>query len=226
MREQIKSFIVKNKWITFIEISIASFILIAVELGWINQFIILVIVLYAWLSLWLRGKGWSDFGIKKPDSWKKTILFALLVGIVFQALSLYIIEPFLGKLTGDIPDVSVFRPMVGNIPQLLFYLALSWTFAAFIEEMIYRGYSMHRIADLFNRNNTGWIVGLIISNLLFGFGHMYQGLSGMIITGITGFIFAWLFFATNRNLWAPILAHGIYDTIGFLMIFFGVYPGI
>jgi len=85
---------------------------------------------------------------------------------------------------------------------------------------------MHRIADLFNRNNTRWIVGLILSNLLFGFGHMYQGLSGMIITGLTGFISAWLYFTTNRNLWAPILAHGIYDTIGFLMIFFGVYSEI
>lgn len=226
MRDQVKSFIEKNIWITFIEISITFFILIAIELGWITQFIILAVVLFAWLSLWLRRKGWSDFGLKKPESWKKTISFALLVGVVFQALSLYLIEPFLGKLTGDIPDVSVFKSMVGNIPQLLFYLALSWTFAAFIEEMIYRGYFMHRIADLFNRNNTGWIVGLILSNLLFGFGHMYQGLSGTIITGITGFIFAWLYFATNRNLWAAILAHGIHDTIGFLMIFFGVYPGI
>lgn len=226
MKDQIKIFISNNKWVTVLELILAIFILLAIEFGWITQFIILAIVIYAWLSLWIRGKGWSDFGLKKPDSWKKTIMLALLIGIVFQALSLYVIEPFLGQLTGDIPDVSFFRPMVGNIAQLLFYLALSWTFAAFIEEMIYRGYFMHRFADLFNRNKTGWIVGLIFSNLLFGFGHMYQGLSGMIITGVTGFIFAWLYFATNRNLWAPILAHGIYDTIGFLMIFFGVYPGI
>jgi len=226
VREQIKLFIERNKWITFVEVSVAIFVALAIEFGWITQFIILAVILYAWLSLWLRGKGWSDFGLKKPESWKKTLLLAFLVGVVFQALSLYVIEPFLGKLTGDIPDVSIFKPMVGNIPQLLFYLALSWTFAAFIEEMIYRGYFMHRIADLFNRNNTGWIVGLIVSNLLFGFGHMFQGLSGMIITGLTGFIFAWLYFTTNRNLWAAILAHGIYDTIGFLMIFFGVYPGI
>lgn len=226
IRERVILFFEQNKWVTFIEISIAIFILIAIEFGWINQLIILAVILYTWLSLWLRGKGWSDFGLKKSQNWKKTILLALLIGIIFQALSLYVIEPFLGKLTGDIPDVSVFRPMVGNIAQLLFYLALAWTFAAFIEEMIYRGYFMHRIADLFSRNNTGWIVGLILSNVLFGFGHMYQGLSGMIITGITGFIFAWLYFATNRNLWAAILAHGVYDTIGFLMIFFGVYPGI
>lgn len=226
MRDKIKLFIEQNKWITFLELTLAIFITIAVEFGWVSQYLILALVLYAWLSLWLRGKGWSDFGLKKPDSWKQTILLALLVGVVFQALSLYAIEPFLGKLTGDIPDVSVFRPLVGDVTQLIIFLGISWTFAAFVEEMIYRGYFMHRFADLFNRNNTGWLVGIILSNLLFGFGHTYQGLSGMIITGITGFVFAWLYFKTNKNLWAPILAHGIYDTIGFLMIFFGVYPGI
>ena len=226
LRDKIKLFIEQNKWITFLELSLAIFITIAVEFGWVSQYLILALVLYAWLSLWLRGKGWSDFGLKKPDSWKQTILLALLVGVVFQALSLYAIEPFLGKLTGDIPDVSVFRPLVGDVTQLIIFLGISWTFAAFVEEMIYRGYFMHRFADLFNRNNTGWLVGIILSNLLFGFGHTYQGLSGMIITGITGFVFAWLYFKTNKNLWAPILAHGIYDTIGFLMIFFGVYPGI
>ena len=226
MNERIKTYFEQHKWVLIIELFFILFVLIAIELGWINQFIILGLVLFAWLSLWLRGKGWSDFGLKKPESWKRTILLAFLVGVVFQALSLYAIEPVLGKLTGDIPDVSVFRPLVGNFPQLIFFLLLSWTFAAFIEEMIYRGYLMHRIADLFNRSKTGWIVGLILSNFIFGFGHMYQGMSGMISTGISGLVFAGLYFATNRNLWAAILAHGIYDTIGFLMIFFGVYPGI
>ena len=226
MNEQIKTYFDQHKWVLFVELIIALFILIAIELGWINQFIILGLVLFAWLSLWFRGKGWSDFGIRKPESWKRTLSLAFLVGIVFQALSLYIIEPILGKITGDIPDVSLFRPLVGNVPQLFFFLLISWTFAAFIEEMIYRGYLMHRTADLFNRNNTGWIVGLVLSNFIFGFGHMYQGMSGMISTGISGFVFAGLYFTTNRNLWAAILAHGIYDTIGFLMIFFGVYPGI
>jgi hypothetical protein len=147
-------------------------------------------------------------------------------GIVFQALSLYVIEPILGKLTGDIPDVSIFRPLVGNVQQLIVWLLISWTFAAFLEEMIYRGNFMHRFADLFKRSNTGWVFGLILANVLFGFGHMYQGTSGMIATGISGLVFAGLFFTSKKNLWAAIIAHGIYDTVGFLMIFFGVYPGI
>ncbi len=219
-------FIQRNKWISIIEIIVAVFIAFAIEFGWINQFFIFALLIYAWFSLWLRGKEWSDFGIKKPESWKKTLLLAILGGIIFQAISLYVIEPILGKLTGDIPDVSLFKPLVGNPQQLIFWLIISWTFAAFLEEMIYRGYFMHRFADLFTRSNTGWIVGLVLANALFGFGHAYQGTSGMIATGISGLVFSGLFFASKKNLWAAIIAHGIYDTAGFLMIFFGVYPGI
>jgi membrane protease YdiL (CAAX protease family) len=226
LRKKSIGFFERNKWIVLFEIAIAIFIALSVQLGWLNQFFILALLVYAWLFLWLRGKGWSDFGIKKPESWKKTLLLALLCGIVFQALSLYVIEPLLGKMTGDIPDVSIFKPLVGNLQQLIFFLIISWTFAAFLEEMIYRGYFMHRFADLFNRTSTGWIIGVILANILFGFGHAYQGESGMIATGITGLVFSGLYFASGKNLWAPIIAHGIYDTMGFLMIFFGVYPGI
>lgn len=225
---QLKSseFFERNNWIAFIEITIAVFVAIAIEFGWINQLFIFALLIYAWLSLWLRGKGWCDFGIKKPESWKNTLLLAILGGIVFQALSLYVIEPLLARITGDIPDVSIFKPLVGDVQQLLFWLVISWTFAAFLEEMIYRGYFMHRFADLFKRSNAGWIIGFILANALFGFGHAYQGVSGMIATGISGLVFAGLFFASKKNLWAAIIAHGIYDTIGFLMIFLGVYPGI
>jgi len=225
-RKKTAAFFEQHQWITFIELSVAVFISISIEFGWINQYLIFAVFLYAWLSLWIRGKGWSNFGIKKPESWKNTLLLAVMGGIVFQALSLYLIEPILGKLTGDIPDVSIFRPLVGNVQQLIVWLVISWTFAAFLEEMIYRGYFMHRFADLFKRTNTGWVFGLILANVLFGFGHMYQGTSGMIATGISGLVFAGLFFTSKKNLWAAIIAHGIYDTVGFLMIFFGVYPGI
>jgi membrane protease YdiL (CAAX protease family) len=226
LRNKSAVFFQRNKWIAFIEIALAVLAAIAIEFGWINQFFVFALIVYAWLSLWFRGKGWSDFGIKKPESWKGTFLLAVIGGIVFQALSLYVIEPVLGKLTGDIPDVSIFKPLVGNVQQLIFWLIISWTFAAFLEEMIFRGYFMHRFADLFKRSNTGWVVGLVLANVLFGFGHAYQGVSGMIATGISGLVFSGLFFASKKNLWAAIIAHGIYDTAGFLMIFFGIYPGI
>jgi membrane protease YdiL (CAAX protease family) len=47
----------------------------------------------------------------------------------------------------------------------------------------------------------------------------------MISTGISGLVFGILYLATKRNLWTAILAHGAYDTVGFLLIFLGEYPG-
>jgi membrane protease YdiL (CAAX protease family) len=43
-------------------------------------------------------------------------------------------------------------------------------------------------------------------------------------TAVSGLIFAILYMASGRNLWLPIITHGMVDTIGFLLIFAGLYP--
>jgi membrane protease YdiL (CAAX protease family) len=65
-----------------------------------------------------------------------------------------------------------------------------------------------------------------VSSVLFGVVHAYQGLSGMISTGLTGVLFAVTYLASGRNLWAAIIAHGVLDTAGFVMMYAGVYPGL
>jgi uncharacterized protein len=69
-------------------------------------------------------------------------------------------------------------------------------------------------------------VAAVVSSALFGAVHLYQGVSGVVATGLTGLVFAGLYLATGRNLWASILAHGFMDTAGFVMIYLGVYPGM
>jgi membrane protease YdiL (CAAX protease family) len=105
------------------------------------------------------------------------------------------------------------------------WLAISWTVAAFGEEIVYRGYFMSRITDIIGKTQTAWIVSLLLSAVLFGGIHYYQGISGVLSTGISGLVFGALYLGTKRNLWAAILAHGTYDTVGFLLIFLGKYPG-
>ena len=43
---------------------------------------------------------------------------------------------------------------------------------------------------------------------------------------MTGVLFAITYLATGRNLWAAIIAHGVLDTAGFVMMYAGVYPGL
>ena len=222
----VSEFYQKHKWLTVVEISIAVFMLIANLLGYLPFTSTIYVFIYAWLSLRFRKKGWKHIGLRKPERWSKTILIALSVGILYQLLSLYAIEPLLSKLTGELPDVSLFRSLVGNLNLLLFWIAISWSLAAFGEEMVYRGYFMNRIRGLFENEKTGWLLALLLSSVLFGGVHLYQGISGMISVGLFGVVFAAVYFASGKNLWASILAHGISDTLGFVMIYYGVYPGI
>jgi uncharacterized protein len=146
---------------------------------------------------------------------------------LYQFPGTYLVEPLIARLTtGALPDPSAFRSLVGNAQALLFWLVISWTLAAFMEEMVYRGWLTARIAELWRYSRAGWIIALVASSALFGLAHLYQGLSGVVATGVTGFLFGTAYLSSGRNLWCAILAHGLLDTLGFVMIYLGVYPGI
>ena len=146
---------------------------------------------------------------------------ALAVSVAIAAMSFYLMGPLLERMTGEKTDLSAFASLQGNVGMLFFWLTLSWTVAAFGEEIVFRGYLMERVAALVG-GSTGWWVGLIVISVFFGLGHSYQGLPGMIETGVIGFAYGLIYLLSGRNIWMPILAHGFSDTIGFLLIYLGV----
>ena len=74
-------------------------------------------------SSWLRREGVRDVGlVRVPPVWR-TVVLGLVAGVSYQALSLYIIEPALARLTGRLPDVSVFAALEGDVRFFLFSLA-------------------------------------------------------------------------------------------------------
>lgn len=181
----------------------------------------LPILALGWLSLWLRGIGWKGVGLSRPASWKRTLALGVGLGIFLQVLSEFVTEPLITRITGQAPDVSDLEPLVGNLKLVLLFFVVVWTLAAFGEELTYRGYLLNRVADLGGRRPLAWAASLLFMAALFGFGHSYQGLAGMIDTGIHGLLFGLVYLASGRNLWACILAHGITNTIALVMVFFG-----
>jgi membrane protease YdiL (CAAX protease family) len=87
--------------------------------------------------------------------------------------------------------------------------------------MIIRRYLLNRVAELMEWKPAGWVLGLILTSLVFGFAHGYQGAPGIIENVLVGFLLGGLFLLSGRNLWLPILVHGLTDTIGFSLIFLG-----
>jgi membrane protease YdiL (CAAX protease family) len=101
------------------------------------------------------------------------------------------------------------------------WLLLIWTFAAFGEEIGYRGYLINRAADVGSRSKAAYWVGVLIVSVLFGYGHYYKGPAGIIDSGMAGLILGATYVLSGRNLWACILAHGFIDTFGVVCLFFG-----
>ena len=163
----------------------------------------------------------------RPANWGRTILTGIAAAVIYQIVSLLLLVPFLQNITNEPLDLSAFAELQGNVGFLIVSLIVAWTLAAFIEEMVYRGYILNRAADLFGRAKIGWIIGVIMRSLLFGYAHLAsQGTVGFFETAVTGFVAAALYLLSGRNLWLPILFHGAVDTIGFLLIFAGLYPPV
>jgi membrane protease YdiL (CAAX protease family) len=179
------------------------------------------IFLLGWLSLWLRGVGWTGVGLKAPRSWSRAIAGGAAAGVALQVLSELVTEPLIQRVTHQVADMSEFAPLVGNVKLAALYFVLVWSWAAFGEELTYRGYVLNRVADLGGRTKSGWAVALLVVVVLFGYGHSYQGVAGMLDTGLHGLAFGLLYLASGRNLWVAIIAHGVCDTVGIAMIFFG-----
>ena len=94
--------------------------------------------------------------------------------------------------------------------------------ASIPEEIIYRGYLLGRLAELFGGDRRAWAISLILGSALFGLLHFYQGIGGIVITGFVGFLFGLVYLLVKRNLWVTIIAHGLIDTISFIALYFGM----
>ncbi|MGH7595025.1 MAG: CPBP family intramembrane glutamic endopeptidase [bacterium] len=184
------------------------------------------LLLLGWISLRMRRIGWKDVGMARPHNWNIALAAGILSGAGIELFELFVSQPLLIQLTGKPPDLSDFQPLAGNLKLLLLWLVLAWTLAACGEELVYRGYLMNRVAGLGNNTRNSWLVSLLLINTLFGFGHLYQGITGIIENIIDGSLLSLLYLACGRNLWVPIIAHGVTDTLDLLLIFLGKYPGM
>lgn len=179
-----------------------------------------------WMSLALRGVRWRDLGVTAGPAWRRWLLIGLAAGIGMEALELFVTQPALTALTGQGPDLSDFAILKGNVALLALAIGLSWTLAAVGEELVWRAWILNRLHDLFGPGRWSWAVAVALMSAAFGLAHADQGITGVIENTLNGAMLGGLYLATGRNLIAPVVAHGVTDTIDVSLIFAGVYPGL
>jgi hypothetical protein len=172
----------------------------------------------------VRGVTWRSIGFSRPSSWGRVVVYGLVAGAAMECLEIFATQPLLMHLLHAPPDLSVLSDLRGNVMLLAVALLLTWTLAAFGEELVWRGYVLHRIADVIALARLRWPVAVVLSSAVFGLAHFDQGWTGVLENAIDGALLAGLYFASGRILWVPILAHGVTDSLDCLLIFSGHYP--
>jgi membrane protease YdiL (CAAX protease family) len=173
------------------------------------------------LSIRLRDGGWAAMGLKRPVSWRRTLLIAVAAAALRIGVSAAVIDPVTSHFWPPAMAPAGFEAITGNFREAFWWLFVVWTFAAFGEEIGYRGYLLARAADLGGGSTLAYWAGIAIVSVLFGYGHYYKGPAGIVDSGFAGLILGAAYLVSGRNLWACILAHGLIDTFGVVVLFLG-----
>lgn len=144
-------------------------------------------------------------------------LAAIGVGLI-QLLG-FILDPLLEGALGETRDLGRFSDVAGSTAALVKLMALSWTVAAFGEELAFRIVLMRGIAFALGDSRTAFAIALVVQAVLFGVIHAYQGPAGIIGAGINGLVFGGLTLAARGSIWPAALAHGSSNSIGILSLY-------
>ncbi|WP_066902088.1 CPBP family intramembrane glutamic endopeptidase [Mycolicibacterium houstonense] len=156
--------------------------------------------------LWRSGFGPAAIGLARPQ-WRADGLgglgLAALIGL--PGLGFYVLARILG-LSADVEPAELYDTW-WRIPMLLgMAFANGWA-----EEIVVVGFLMTRLRQLdVSPGKT-----LVISSLLRGAYHLYQGYSAGLGNIVMGLVFGYVWQRTGR-LWPLIIAHALIDAVAFV----------
>lgn len=158
-------------------------------------------------GLWLAmGRTLTELGLLPvAGGWQWLAIGVGLATVLFMVLQMmYLLHhpDKLAKLQGKMGEVALLAPQT-DIEVRRFNVA-SIT-AGVCEEILYRGFLFAVLATA-----LGEWPAVVLSSLVFGLGHAYQGLAGIGKTTLVGILMAVLLVFTG-SLFVPILLHAVID---------------
>jgi membrane protease YdiL (CAAX protease family) len=172
-----------------------------------------IIVLAAlFLLLRLEGEGFKGLGLS-GHKWPQHLGLGLLFGLaMFVALNVVlgsVMNSLLPRAAASGPSILTFFKEPGN---LLAWLPIG-IFGGGVVEELQRIFIFTRFEKWLGR--PGLILGIVLSSVMFGLGHRYQGLGTAISTAVSGVLFA-LVYLRRRSALEPITAHAFSDVLAIL----------
>ena len=164
------------------------------------------------LAIIAIGLRWTPpiLGLQAPTNSILAVIFALILVLAMYGQVLYI-RWAAGSAEGR---AQLRQGMSGPLHMLprttrerALWIPLSLT-AGFCEELLYRGFLPAYLVYVFPGVPL-WLA-IIVAAVLFGIGHIYQKLPGVLGTGIMGLAFGFLYFFTG-SLFLPMIVHALFD---------------
>jgi membrane protease YdiL (CAAX protease family) len=161
----------------------------------------------ATLGVWaVRARPWPDIGISQPHGWGFAAVLAITVAILSycgRQLGRVRREPEFAEATRT--SSANLTSMLPSTPAELRHFTFVCATAGIVEELVFRGFLL-------------WYLGIfvplwaamLVAALAFGIGHLYQGVSGGLQTGVAALIFSGMY-VLSGSLWLPMLLHGVFN---------------
>ena len=169
-----------------------------------------------------RDTDWrSSLGLQRRPLWE-TLAFGGVGLVMAYAVNIVLVLGFTavrGSMASQAADKAKWASKLGDLP-LAWVLPLA-LFVGLWEEVVFRGFLLGRLRVAFSavegspRSRT--VMAIAVGGILFGAGHGYQGLLGLVQTSAVGMALGALT-VWRKSLWPAVIAHLSIDTIGLVAL--------
>jgi membrane protease YdiL (CAAX protease family) len=159
----------------------------------------------------LRGVSLQTIFGKRWQS-AKEVLRDLGLGICLLVLSTIVGSLLGGHQRGGASDQAIAHLIPQTSLELVLWMVVSLA-AGICEEAVYRGYLQRQLGALCRSVP----VGIVLSAVAFGAGHLYQGIARASVIAASGVLFGW-FAYWRRSVRPGMVAHTLQDAVAPLLL--------
>lgn len=153
--------------------------------------------------------GWTELGLRWPDRFGWTTGIVVVAVIVVMVFSVRALRG--GVLRDAVGDSAALRSVGSLLPrsdsERRLFTAVALT-AGIAEEVVYRGFGIAVVSAL--SPSLPWWGVIAAAGAAFGLAHAYQGVAGILTTGLLGGVLAAVYLDTG-SLLLPVLLHSLID---------------
>jgi len=169
-----------------------------------------VVVGVIWPLLRANGERFADLGFGM-----RFLRLALLRGLLLAIALFVVLNVFVGSLLsavgigggGTSPTVIALFRDPREAPLWVFCAVVG---GGFNEELV-GAFILTRFEQAWGR--SGLVLAVVVDSIDFGMGHLYQGISAVVVSGLGGLLFA-LIFLHRRRVADAMVAHAGFDLLG------------